>query len=255
MSEEIKLPEDLDPAIAEVLSQPAYQEVLSKIVAPIVAKKDEILGKLANTNKEIQTLGGFDTIRTKLSAVDTEAAQRQQAEQQAALASNDVTTLKTTYTQQLQAKDQEVNELKAMIMKDQVSRTIDKAFRDNEVDAPELLSHVVASRTKTEIGSDGKVVMTVLKEDGSQMLLDTLEPAGISDLLNELKSHATYSRAFKASNISGSGTTASVTLKGGSGVDNPFAEGPTFSLTKQMELYKRNPALAKQMALKVGKTI
>lgn len=250
---DMNIPEGTPQEIADFLQKPEVQSIVQSMIAPLASKKDEILDKYAQTKKAIDELGGFDAIKSKISAHDQAAAEAKRAAEQAALASNDVEAIKKTYADQLKAVQDELNGLKNAQVQNEATRKINKAIAESKGVA-ELLEPVVKARTKTEV-VDGKVVVKVLNASGAPMLNADGKDATMADLMNELKMNAIYSRAFDADVKGGSGAKTGST---GTSVatDNPFMKNtPAWNVTKQMLMIKSQPELAKALAAQAGRPL
>ena len=149
----------------------------------------------------------------------------------------------------LAAKDQELQALKQEKVQGKVQGMIGKAVAEAKGDA-DLLEPFIAKRTRTVVGEDGKIGVQVFKDDGTPMLTSDGNPASLKDLMNEFKNSPKFGRMFEADNRAGSGAKTNAVAAGG--VDNPFMKGPSFNVSKQMELYRSNPELAKIMASQAG---
>lgn len=85
--------------------------------------------------------------------------------------------------------------------------------------ARELLVPVILPRLKVEVGEDGSVVEKVLNERGEARLSpkpNSTDPMTLEELVEELRAHAVYGRAFEANTGSGGG--ASRSGPGGAGL-------------------------------------
>lgn len=111
---------------------------------------------------------------------------------------------------------------------------------------PKFLEHHLMRRT-TIVEDNGVQKVVVLDKNGN-IVKNENGFATVEDLVNEFKQDQDFALAFKSNKTSGSGFTPNV-LDGEGGYDaanNPFSKS-SFNLTKQMELAKTNPALAKKL--------
>lgn len=240
--------EGVSPEIAAVLQSDTVKALIASAIeqakAPLVAKRDELLGTLTETRgrmKQYDDLGGLQAL-TELQASQAAA----EAARQAALAqSGDVEAIKTHYSNQLSTKDKELNDLRASVMNEKVSNKLNAAIREAK-GVPELLQPHLTGRVRSEL-VDGQVKITVLTASGVPALNADGKEASISDLLAEFKGNAIFGRAFEAPVANGSGSKAS----GAQSANNPFAPASK-NITEQMKMYKQDKALAVRMAAEHG---
>ena len=242
--------EGLDETVLNVLKDTGVQERLTKYAeaqkTPVLNKNKEVLGQLADFKKQVADLGGFDALKT----LAEQAAEARQKAAEAAAKSGDVETVRKAAQAEIDGLKGKLTAMEQRELSAKTSSTISKAIREADGVA-ELLEPHVRARVKSSIDSDGKVSITVLNADGFEML-NGVSPATVKDLIAELKGNATFQPAFKAAGTGGSGA------KGGaadtSGMVNPFLPA-TRNFTKQNELARTNPALAKSLAAAAGITL
>lgn len=248
--DEFTLPEGTSAEVAEMFKNPEVQAAVKALIEPVVAKKTELLDKYAQTKKMVDELGGFDTIKARLSAHEQAEAAKKQAEQQAALASNDVESVRASMQELIAQKDAKLNAYEQERVQTKLTNMIDKAVKEAKGDL-DLLEPFIAKRTKHVVTEDGKIVVQVLKEDGNPMLTSDGKDATLKDLMNEMRNSQKFGIMFEADNKSGSG--AKQAQATGAMVDNPWAKGtPSWNITKQMATYRENPEMARTLAAQMG---
>lgn len=237
----------LSDDVKTVLTKPEVMEALTKAFekreAPLKAKRDELLAKISETNETIKQLGGLDSIK----GLAEQAAEARRKADEAAAKSNDVETVKKTYSEKLAAAEQRHADLLKQVMNEKAENIVSKAIREAK-GSPELLTPHIQSRIKSEF-VDGQVKLTVLGANGVPMLRDDGKEASVSDLLEEFRGSPAYARAFDANGTAGSGARdAKPALNG---VTNPWLS-TSKNLTQQMQMVRDNPALAKSLAAAAG---
>lgn len=254
MSDQLDL-STLPPEVQSVLGREDVQALLNSTIdkakAPLLTKRDELLGQLTTakqTLQQVQDLGGLEALTAAQQArADADAAKRA-AEIAEAEKNGNAEQLKKHYSDQLSAKDQELQSLRQLMIDEKVSSKLGREIREAK-GTPELLEPHLKNRIKAEL-KDGKVQITVLTPSGMPMLKDDGKEATIADLIAELKASPIYQRAFEAPSVSGAGSRPSQTP----GANNPWAPN-TFNITQQMQLFRQDPAAARRMAAEYGKTI
>jgi len=245
---QFQLPDGTSPELAAIFAKDDVQAILATLIeagrTPLVQKRDELLGELTTakaTLSKVNALGGLDA----LTSAQTARADAVAAQQAALVASGDVEAVKRQYSEQLSAKDSELQTLRQSMIDEKVSSKLNKEIRDAD-GVPELLEPHIKGRIRSEL-VDGKVRITVLSTTGAPMLNTDGKDAGLGDLIAELKASAIFKRAFNAPAISGSGTRQS----GVAGQSNPWNPA-TRNITQQMSLYRTDPASAKRQAAEHG---
>jgi hypothetical protein len=240
----------LDESFTTVLADPTVQERLlafaEKHKEPVLSKNKELLGKHSDLQKQINELGGFEKLKT----LAQQAADAQRVADEAAAKSGDVESVRRQAQAEIEKRDQRIAAMEQRELVAKTSSVVSKAIREAE-GVSDLLEPHVRARIKSTLDADGKVTLTVLAADGTEMLADGVKPATVSDLLAELKANPTFAPAFTAKTISGTGAKPNA---GPQGIANPWMV-PTLNITKQMELVRSNPTLAKAFAAAAGKTL
>lgn len=253
--DEIKLPENIAPEVAELFAKPEVMEVLKATIQahtePLAAKKDELLNKYTQTKKQLDQFGGLDAIQSKLSAFEQAEAAKAEAERQAALASTDVEAVKKSFQEIIAQKDAKLQEYETDRVNGKARSLVKSAVKEANGDY-DLLNPFIAQRTKTVVGADGKINVQVFKADGAPMYKDNGNEATLQDLMNEFKNSPKYGVMFGADNKSGSGA-RSPAFNPGAAVDNPFMRNtPAWNVTKQQQMLASQPELARMLAKSAG---
>jgi hypothetical protein len=116
---------------------------------------------------------------------------------------------------------------------------------------PSVLKLVVAQEAKVEVLENGQRVIKLYKPDGQVKLdMKTGEPLSIKQRLEEMKQDSEYAMLFEGA----TGGAGSNTSQGTQKNVNPWKK-ETFNLTKQGQIYRENPELAKRLAAEAGATI
>jgi hypothetical protein len=156
--------------------------------------------------------------------------------------------LKTLTESEIKARDEKLAKRDSQVKKLLVQNAIKSGLAklnplEEAFDALEILAERAVSLRETAAGD---FIVEVLDDQGNPRIKDAQgNPMGIDDFLGELRDKRPA--LFKADNKSGMDVRPGnpAPAKGASG--NPFVKGAGYSVTKQMELYRTNPALAKQM--------
>lgn len=235
-----------DAEVVKALSDPKVAAALETYVttreAPLVAKRDELLGSNRDLKTFIDTHGGQDRIKT---LADT-AAKADEATRKAAASSSDVETVRSHMTGEIKARDTTISKLLGTIKDGKVKSAISTALSEAGGDE-KLLGPHIATRVKSDVNDAGDVTITVLKADGNPWLVGTEgKAATLADLLGEMKTDASLAKGFSASGARGSGAAASSSQL--HGIKNPWMKGKEFNLTEQTKIMLSNPDLAKTLA-------
>ena len=239
---------DAPPALVAALQDPAVAAAIAayadRVKAPLVSKNTELLGEVRTHKSFIDGLGGTE----KITGLATAAAAAAEKLRLKTLESTDVEAVRRALNGEIQSRDDQIGTLLNGLKTNEVNRQIAATLAEAGGSA-ELLTPHINSRLKSEISKDGVVSINVLK-DGIPWLMGTeAKPATLKDLVAEMKTNTTFTPAFKASGMNGSG--AKGTPQGLHGVVNPWAEG-SFNLTRQSEVYKANPEHAAALAAAAG---
>jgi phosphotransferase system IIB component len=240
----------LSAEVITLFSDEKNSAALAKIIeaskAPLVTKRDELLGQITNHKTFLTSLGGEDAIKSLAQA----KAEADQKVKDALAQSTDANAVRDTLGKEIKTRDEKIQALLGEKKDAKVRSQVKRALTEAKGDADLLMPHIT-SRLKSEVNDAGEVVITVLNEDGKPWMVGTdAKPAKISDLLESFKKNASLAKGFSASGTSGSGATFNAgALKG---VVNPWAP-ETLNLTKQGEIVRSNPEMAKALKAAVGR--
>lgn len=231
---------DLDPAI---VAHFAAQEKGLK------DKNTDLLASIATLNafkKAVDDLGGLDILKTLKTTADEKAKEAEDARKKGLSADERLKEVEDTYKRQVQERDDKLAKWQKQSLDDKLDAALADAIRA-EGGTPEMLAHALRSRVEATMGDDGKVTITVKGKNGEN-LDDKGNAFTLKGLVGEFKANDTFAGAFKADAGSGGGGRPSARTPGGV---NPFAEA-TRNVTKQMELIKSSPDVAKALAAAAG---
>lgn len=157
--------------------------------------------------------------------------------------------LKTLHETEVRAREEKLAKRDAQVKKLLVQNAIKGGLAklnplEEAVDALEILAERAVSLRET---ATGDFIVEVLDDAGNPRIKDSAgNPMAIDDYLAELRDKRPA--LFKADNRSGIDVRPGNPAPGKAPNGNPFAKGtPSYSVTKQMELHRTNPALAKQL--------
>jgi len=240
---------DQNTSIDESTIDPAIKAFFEAKYAPVVSKRDELLGKLGSykaIDKELESLGGLDAVKA-LKAQADEAASKAEQERLAALAKDGkLADIEAHYQKLLAEKDQKLSSFQQSLVNKEVDARLAKAIKDEGGNAA-LLAGILRSRVEATMGADGEISITV-KGAAGQTLGEDGKPLTLKALVAEAKANADYAGAFAAHQASGGGTRKTTAT---STASNPFAQN-TQSLTEQMRLIRTQPELARTLAAEAG---
>ncbi len=249
MSDQLTTTTTID-AIDESTLDPKVVEYFTRKFEPVVRKKDELLGDVASMKalrKELETLGGLDAVK----ALKQQADDAQQAAEAARLEKlskeGKLAEVEEHYKKLLQDKDGKLSAFQQKLLSREVEAQLAAAIGDDG--SPVLLLPHLRSRVEASFDEDGEIVLTV-KGKAGQTLNGEGGQLTLKDLVAEFKADAAFAGAFKAPQVNGGGNRGS---KAAAGADNPFATA-TLNVTKQMELIRNSPEVAKALAKAAGIT-
>lgn len=249
---EFDLPQDLTPELAELFAKPeviaAVQHITTQANKGVAEKNKELLGKLSLTQKELNDLGGIDTIKTRLSAVEKAEADAARKAQEAAAASGDVEAIKKAYEDRLSAANAQIEGFKQEKITGTIKSQLTKAVADAG-GSFDLLEPFIMQRVKPVLDEDGRVRLSVLTAEGGPLITEKGEGT-VKDLVAEFRDSEKFAVMFKADNKAGSGARSS-----GAAVsaDNPFDKAsPSYSVARQNQLYREDANKARALAAAVG---
>jgi hypothetical protein len=249
---EFDLPQDLSPEVAELFAKPeviaAVQHITAHANKGVAEKNKELLGKLSLSQKEINELGGIDTIKTRLSTVEKAEAEAARRAQEAAAASGDVEAIKKAYEDRLASANATIEQFKSEKITNTVKSQLTKAVADAGGDF-DLLEPFIMRRVKPTVTEDGSVKLNLFTNEGGPLITEKGEGT-VKDLIAEFRNSDKFARMFAADNKAGSGAKSTT---GAVSTENPFDKNsPAYSVTKQGQLYTQDPAKARALAAAVG---
>jgi hypothetical protein len=231
---------DIDPAIV------AHFQTLTK---PLEEKRDELLGtvnSLKEFKKAIEGIGGIDKLKDLQTKAQEAAAKAEQERLGKLTADEKLAEIEGNYKREIQTRDERLSKWQSQAVKRAVEAALNDAVRADE-GVPELLTHALLSRVEGSMDDDGNISIKVKGPNG-QNLDDKGNAFTLKSLVSEFKANDTYAPAFKANPASGAGGRKSNAAVSS---DNPFAKN-TENVTKQMEMIKNQPELARSMASAAG---
>lgn len=234
---------DQNTQIDEATIDPAIKAYFEQKFAPVVAKRDELLGKVgtaAQLKAELDALGGLETLKTLKQKADDAAAEAEKARIAALTKDGDKAALEAHYKKLLEDKDAAISKRDQRLINKEVEVQLAAAIAAAEGSSTLLLPHL-KGRVEGRLDENGDVV--IIAKGAAGQTLDNL-----NDLVAEFKGMDAFGAAFTVTTASGAGGKKSTDGVTG---DNPFAKN-TFNATKQSELITTQPALAKKMAQAAG---
>ena len=192
-------------------------------------KNQELLSDLSGLKafkRQIEELGGLDTINTLVEAQKASAQQKLED-------TNSVDQLKEHFNTEIATEKNKNNTLIQSIVDAHIETQLRAAVTKSK-GSYELLDAKLRTQVTGEF-ADGKVKLTVIDANGLPMLVDGND-GSLSDLVESYKTNETYARAFDAaSDVTGSGAPVG-------GKVAVAAQAQT--LEELTALYKKNPAAA-----------
>ena len=228
---------------------PEIVEHINSELAPLKAKRDELLARnseLSALAKELESLGGLETIKSLKAAADKAAADAEEARLNAMKKDNKTAELEQHYNGLLSQRDEKMTKLQQKLINREVEAALQSAIAEEEGSALLLMPHL-KNRIEAVMDDEGQISI-VVKGAAGQTTDESGKPLSVKSLVAETKKNPEFAMAFKANPASGGGNRPN-TGKGNAG--NPFAEA-TRNVTKQMELIKANPDLARTLAKEAG---
>lgn len=232
---------DQTQTIDESTLDPAVVQYFTNKFAPVVSKRDELLAEASSLKalkKELDGLGGLDTVKSLKQKADEAAAAAEQARLEKLSKEGDRAELEKHYKAQLAERDGKLQAFQNKLLSKEVDAAITAAIGDEGY--PKLLLPHLRDRVQASFNADGEVVLAVKGAAGQELTM--------AELIAEFKASPDYAAGFKAHAASGGGTKRTT---GSAQGNNPFVKGSE-NLTKQSELIKNSPAVAKQLAKAAG---
>lgn len=229
--------------IDEATLDPKVVEFFTNKYAPVIAKKAELEGKIGAIKplqNEVEALGGLEALKALRAAADKATADADAARLAALAKDGDKAALEEHYKKLLAERDDKISKRDQRLVDKEVEAQLTAAISAADGSAKLLTPHM-RSRIEAKLDANGDVVI-VAKGSAGQTL------DSISDLVTEFKASPDFAAAFKAHAASGGGGKQGA---GAEGANNPFAKASR-NVTKQMELIKNQPDIARKMAQAAG---
>ncbi len=196
------------------------------------------LAPLKELKKSIDAFGGFESLKT---TIESSSELKKKLEE----TSTNVEVVRTTLNKKVADAEKRYTDLKAKLANSKLEGILKSAVTEAGAEW-DLISHKVKERVKHTVNDETDEVTVEVLDDKGQPMSAGGKAAGLSDLLNEFKSHATFGKAFGViNNTSKSG--AGVTNGGGKPLNNgknPFIGG---SVDEQTALWRTNQPLARRL--------
>lgn len=241
MSDQLKTTE-----IDESTIDPAIKTYFENKMKGLSDKNAELLGKHGSLKGEIEALGGIDTVKALKAAADKAAADAETARLEALRKDGDKSQLEEHYTKLLGEKDSRFQKLQQSLVSKEVEAALTAAIAEEEGSALLLMPHL-RGRIEATIDDEGKISMVVKGKAGETVGEDG-KPLTLKSLVTEAKRDPQFGAAFKAHQASGGSNRPSGKAATS---DNPFSKAKP-NYTKQSELIRDNPGLAKTLATEAG---
>lgn len=236
----------LEEALAQITQLEADVAGLQQEKTALLGKRDELLGKLAKFKKfEAHADVDIDELlRIKELHESTDSDQKSKYE---AAYHADKERLEKRLEARIaaieaerkqEAADREAEKAQLQLERIKTLAISEFAKPDHGVFNPEQLYRLVGDRVR-------------LNEEGKPFVGDEYKELSLSDFLTELRTDPDFQNQFKASGVTGSGSTPNSSGPSTSAV-NPW-KTESFNLTLQGKLMRENPALAKSLMTAAGK--
>lgn len=231
-----------DPAV-----KAAVDERVAEANRQLEQHRNEVLAELKGLKDKFKTVDLDEYSRLRTEREDNERKARE-AEQEAARKAGDFdkyrAQLEQDHTAAIKAKDGRIEALYSALTQKLVDAELSSAITA-EGGIPEILLPLLKDRVRV-VETDNRFGTEVADLAGAKQYRQDGTPAGLADLVREMKSNPVYGGCFKSPMAGGSGS-KSVPASGVlDGVKNPFSKA-AWNLTEQMRLTKTNPELAKQL--------
>lgn len=241
---DLELPEGTPDDIAEIFKKPEVLAIIESHTKGLATKKQELLDQLSLTKKDINDLGGLDAIKAKLVAhAEAEKAVKSKNDDESAKSKD-----AKAWQEKLDAANAKIAQYEQERINAKVTSQLSKALGE-DADVIDVLEPFLLKRIKTETDDRGEIQIKVLSANGGPLLTDKGEGT-LKDLVSQFRDDPKFAPLFKASNKSGSGARST---NGAVTTENPWAKNtPHFSSTRQAEIYRQDPAKARQLAAAAG---
>ena len=191
-------------------------------------KRDALLGELSTLKTKVKEVGDLDEVKEKVQKVDTLEQENTELKNKTSNTDEKYEQLKKSYEDKLEEERKAKESISERFKSTRVDSLINDAITKHK-GVPELLKPVVSNRIRTEFNDDGDVSVTVLDKNGKPYYKDG-EEAKVEDVVEELKSHELYRRAFDGTGSSGTGSHQSKDVEPSTDMDSK-----DFNLTEAMK--------------------
>ena len=202
--------------------------LLESLKKPLIEKRDALLGELSTLKTKVKEAGDLDELKEKAGKVDELEKNYNELKNKSSKGDEKYDQLKQSFEEKLAEERKAKEKISEKFKSTHVDALINNAIVKNK-GVPELLRPVVSNRIRTEFNDDGDVSITVLDKKGKPYYKDG-EEAKVEDIVEELKSHDLYRRAFDGTGSSGSGSHQSRDVQPSTDMDSK-----EFNLTEAMK--------------------
>lgn len=210
--------------VAEFLSTEEGKTLAEEIKAPLLNKRDDLLGQLTAAKEELGTFKSTEETRQSELAEATRDKEAQRLKD-----GKDFDAYKAFHEEEVAKRDTELGKFKNRYANNEAERLVSVAAAANSK-TPAPLKLLLKERVRSTVDESGNVNLTVVDGKGETMYFEG-QPANIDHLVQSLKADEQYSPFFAGSGLSGSGTIQSAPVTTGSSKD---MNSPDFNLTKTM---------------------
>lgn len=224
--------------LIEYLNSEDGQEVTNTIKAPLIAKRDELLGEVKTLRSRFEGVDPDEVqdLRSQAQKAADLKAQLERLQAEAGKPDEKVEAVKSELQSELARQREEHQRVVQAFQDQQASTRIrDAITRNNGI--PELLEHVMKSRTRVNVKDDGGIDLEVLTANGKPMFVNG-EEATLEHLVQEMANDERYGRAFNKAAPGGSGSRGNNSIQG--------KDLSKLSISEKMRMAASNPALIGQ---------
>lgn len=188
--------------------------------AGLVAKRDELLGKVTGYRDQLTAFDGIDPVEYR-----TAMEKLKEFDEKDLMNKGEFDTLRQRliddYEGKIDGKDGQitklVSQLEGMLLDSQAAQAINDAGGNAK-----LLMPIIKARS-TVVDNEGSMVVQIMGEDGKEAKDAKGDPLSFAGLLETMKADNAFSGAFNSSGLSGGGAPPSGGQgQGGSGNDGAF---------------------------------
>lgn len=224
--------------LIEYLKSEEGATIAESIKAPLIAKRDELLGEVKTLRSRYEGIDPEEvtTLKTRAQEAETLKEQLEQLKSQSTQPNERVEEVKSQLQAEL-ARQQAAHEA---IMRRYQEATVSSQIRDainRHNGIPELLEGVIRQRVRVTPQENGDVTLETLSREGKPLFVNG-EEATLDHLVKELSADERYGRAFNTSTPTGSGSRGNTSLAG--------KDLSKLTISEKMRLAASNPALISQ---------